>query len=308
MIRGMQSWIDGLKYISEHITAKPVVLYGTQLNMCDVEQRTGLKTDHTITTLTVRSLCLCLRTWSGWRRSRRYIGGIRSWWRRWIAFIKRIYQTHLSNVSVNMHTNSPKSKRTTCVWYIWYLAENRLNAKCNNGWFAGQADGRWRAATEKRHSGCQRPERAAGVQDPGVRGENVADASNSISNFQTFTCDFCLLFRRGSGAHPPSISNSSISQKASVLYRFTVRQRESLWVHPSVHLSAPVNISEGCTASMFSISRLSLCLLAELSYTFTVKLGLKGAFDLSFHSLYKWISWAPFAPVRGIIRGMLTDL
>lgn len=138
--------------------------------------------------------------------------------------------------------------------HLVYLVENRLNVTCNNGWFAGQADGRWRAATEKRHPGCQRPERAAGVQDPGVRGENVADASNSVSNFQTFTCDFCLLFRRGSGAHPPSISNSSISQKASVLYRFTVRQRESLWVHPS-----PVNISEGCTASMFSKSRLALC-------------------------------------------------
>lgn len=247
MMRGMQSWIDSFKYISEHITAKPVVLYGTQLNTCDENREQVWKqitwSQHW---QCVRS-CLCLRTWSGWRRSRRCIGGIRNWWRRWIAFVNR-------DVSVNIHTNSSESKRTTCIWYIWYLAENRLNVTCNNGWFAGQADGRWRAATEKRHPGCQRPERAAGVQDPGVRGENVADASNSVSNFQTFTCDFCLLFRRGSGAHPPSISNSSISQKASVLYRFTVRQRESLWVHLS-----PVNISEGCTASIFSKSRLALC-------------------------------------------------
>ncbi len=47
----------------------------------------------------------------------------------------------------------------------------------------------------------------------------------------------CLLFRRGSDAHLPLTSNNSISQKASVLFRSTARQRELLWV--TVHLSTP---------------------------------------------------------------------
>lgn len=40
----------------------------------------------------------------------------------------------------------------------------------------------------------------------------------------------CFLFRRGNDAHLLLTSSNSISQKASVLCRSTVRQRESLWV------------------------------------------------------------------------------
>lgn len=104
-------------------------------------------------------------------------------------------------------------------------------------WRSDEADGVWRPAAEKRHSRHQRSERTVGVPDFGARGNN-SQIETTCANKQTscwavylFWWKPYVLFRRESVAHLPFIFNNSISQKASVPSRSTVRQKELLWVN-----------------------------------------------------------------------------